>query len=80
MTLRVKLEIVPHGDEEAVYEIGRLDIFNMGHIDIGICEYGVIEVAPERGEAGLHRHTLYHPRKDGAWALVKKAIEDLEIK
>jgi len=32
MTLRVKLEIIPHGDEDRAYEIGRLDIFNKGPI------------------------------------------------
>jgi len=78
MTLRVKLEIIPHGDEGRAYEIGRLDIFNKGHIDFGHCAYGVIEQTPEIG--ALHDEEIFHRRDLGAWELVRKAIEELEIK
>lgn len=77
MTLRVKLEIVPHGKEEETYEIGRLDIFNVGLAEFGHHEYRVIEINEERG--GLHQRSLFHRRQLGAWALVKKALEALEI-
>lgn len=30
MTLRIKFEIVPHGDEDRVRELGRIDVHNMG--------------------------------------------------
>lgn len=80
MVLRVKLEIVPFGDEANAREIGRLDIFNIGEA-IGrkpMYEYGVIEMSP--GEGGLHSTQVYHHRPDGAWALVRAAIEDCDIK
>ncbi len=60
MVLRVKLEIVPFGNEEAVREIGRLDIFNKGLVGstppgareaAGYFRYGVISLDP--GNEGL---------------------------
>lgn len=86
MTLRVRLEIIPHGDEGRAYEIGRLDIFNKGIAEPtpdgwdlgGFHEYGVIEILPK--EAGLHKKPILHRRWLGGWELVRKAIEELEIK
>jgi len=77
--MRVRLEIVPHGDEGRVREIGRLDIFNKGHLEHapGICEYGVIELTTR--SAGLHDASVYHLRNEGAWKLVRNALEDLDI-
>lgn len=77
MTLRVKLEIVPHGDESRTYEIGRLDIFNKGLVDFGHHEYGVIEMTAKGG--ALHDKTILHRRDLGAWKLVLKALKELEI-
>jgi hypothetical protein len=80
MTLRVKLEIVPHGDEDKAYEIGRLDIFNKGHVDSTSdeCLYGVIEMTPTSG--GLHTDLILHGRRAGAWRLVWKTLSELDIK
>lgn len=85
MTLRVKLEVVPFGDEAKAYEIGRLDIFNKGIAPPspdgwdqgGYHEYGVIEMTPTTG--GLHEDTIIHRRWMGAWALVKKTLSALDI-
>ncbi len=77
MTLRVILEIVPYGDEDRAYEIGRLDIFNKGTSDRNVYDYGVIDLSP--GDAGLFNEAITHDRKDGAWKLVGKAIEVLDI-
>jgi len=76
MTLRVKLEIVPYGDEEKTYEIGRLDIFNKGRTEFGHCEYGVIELT---NEPGLYDQTILHRRDLGAWALVLKTLSTLPV-
>lgn len=77
MVLRVKLEIVPFGDEEAVREIGRLDIFNAGRVTGDLCSYGVIEMTPTSG--ALHQDRILHARSDGAWQLVKEALDELQI-
>lgn len=77
MTLRVKLEIVPFGNESKIREIGRLDIFNMGRVEFGHCEYGTIDLSPE--QIGLHTRTVLHRRDNGAWHLVKKVLDVLEI-
>ena len=79
MVLRVKLEIVPYGDEANAREIGRLDIFNKGAVRrIGDhCEYGVIDLT--KGKEGLYQESLMHERKQGAWELVRRAIHHLGI-
>ena len=79
MILRVTVEIVPFGDEDEKYEISRLEIFNKGHAEFGHCEYGVIEINKERETAGLHTKDVLHRRDLGAWQLIKKVIEELEI-
>jgi hypothetical protein len=81
MTLRVKLEIVPYGDEDEAYEIGRLDIFNKGRTETGHCEYGVIDLPADvdDGEPGLFDQTVLHRRDKGAWALVRKVLEELPV-
>lgn len=78
MTLRVKLEIVPFGDEERAREIGRFDIFNKGNAWFGHCEYGVIEFEPEKRRAGLYKETILHRRDLGAWKLVHKVLSELK--
>jgi hypothetical protein len=86
MVLRVKLEIVPFGDEDKVREIGRLDIFNKGASHnvpaardaAGYCTYGVISLNP--GDEGLFDATLVHYRKDGAWLLVQNVLSTFNIR
>lgn len=76
MVLRVILQIVPFGDEEKTREIGRLDIFNKGQIS-DAHQYGVLDLGQK---PGLYSDTLIHFRGDGAWELVRNAIDTLEIK
>lgn len=78
MTLRVRLEIVPHGNEDAAYEIGRLDIFNVGNATlVDGHEYRVIELT--EGSGALFDGSIRHRRDLGAWALVAKVLKELEI-
>lgn len=72
MTLRVKLEIVPFGQEEFAREIGRLDIFNKAEIDLGVCSYGIIDLT--YGREGLFDAEIVHNRSDGAEVLVEKVL------
>lgn len=77
--MRVTVEIVPFGDEDKKYEIGRLDIFNKGLTEFGHCEYGVINIDVEKDEFGLHDKTVLHRRDLGAWKLVEKTIKELNL-
>lgn len=77
MTLRVKLEIVPFGEEDKAYEIGRLDIFNKGDAGNSQCEYGVIEFDTENNQAGMYAATVLHRRDQGPWVLVRKVLSFL---
>lgn len=77
MTLRVKLEIVPYGDENKLYEIGRLDIFNKRISRFGYSEYGILELSPV--EIGMYVQTVEHDRRLGAWKLVEQVLRELHI-
>lgn len=77
MVLRVKVEIVPFGDEQKSYELGRLDIFNKGYISFGHCEYGVIELDVEGNTGGLYDNIVTHKRDEGYWVLLNKVINEL---
>mgnify|MGYP006347298799 CR=1 FL=1 len=79
MTLRVTLEIIPYGDETGKYEIGSLDISNIRGA-MGYCEYRATQFSD--GHTVLKQTidgSLTHDRRNGAWVLVKKAIESLDI-
>jgi hypothetical protein len=79
MVLRVILQIVPHGDEDNIREIGRLDIFNKGHTEFeDECEYGAIDLTPK--QEGMFTKTVYHKRQHGPWQLVWRIIEELDIR
>lgn len=75
--LRVRLEILPFGDENKAYEIGRLDIFNEGRLVDDYCSYGVID--PSSKYPGLYAERILHKRSLGAWRLVMAAIDRLKI-
>ena len=79
MTLRVILQVVPYGDEDKTYEIGRLDIFNKGPTGFGAdtYTYGVINLTKD--DAGLYTDEVWHTRSEGAWTLVYEVLENLGI-
>jgi hypothetical protein len=80
MTLRVTLEIIPHGDEIRKYSLGSIEIHNTGDIGLGLCAYHAQQFSD--GDTILKETvdgTLEHSRQEGPWVLVKKAIESLKI-
>jgi hypothetical protein len=77
MTLRVKLEIIPHGDESRAYEIHRLDISNLGYTEVGQCEYMVLAFDTEGHKAAMLDENIVHQRDLGPWALAHKAIGEV---
>ncbi len=79
MTLRVRMEVVPWGDENKTYEIGRLDIFNKANVGSGYYVYGVIEQDKELNTGGLYEEEILHKRDLGAWALVLKTLDRLVV-
>jgi len=73
MVLRVKIEIVPFGEEDETREISRFDIFNKGRAEFGHSKYGVIEI--NKDGAGLWDEEILHRRDLGAEELVRKIFE-----
>ena len=74
MTLRCTLSIVPWGNEESIYEIGRLDINNQGQLSRSVYQYQVIDLGDTPGE---FNKKVLHFREDGAWELLRKVLSDL---
>lgn len=72
--LRVKVEIVPFGQEDKAREIARLDIFNKGQAEFGHCTYGVIEIDKEKNTGFLHDQEVLHRRELGALELIRKVL------
>lgn len=73
MTIRILLETVPHGREEDKYEMGCLEVSNIGEDMFGHYKYSVIDLT--KGEEGKYDETLLHRRHRGAWILAQKVLE-----
>lgn len=84
MTLRVKLEIVPHGIEENTYDVAEINISNIGEVEnLGfghsICNYKyhcgvpIGETIETRAEGTIYNHD----RRDGAIALVQRVLTSI---
>lgn len=69
--LRVRLEIVPGGDERRVREIGKLEICNVSEL-ADVSNY-CFQIWTD-GRCQTTSIVSNHVRSDGAWALVRKAI------
>jgi hypothetical protein len=82
MPLRVTLTIVPFGNEKNKYDIGTLDISNLGRGDhLGRYQYSA-KLYSDGGTLLKETTTdreLTHNRQEGAWVLVNKALEALDI-
>ena len=75
MTLRVTVEIIPFGNEDKKYEIGSLEISNLGQTENGVYNY----IATQFSDGyKLKEMTLSHNRNDGSWQLIRKVLNLLE--
>lgn len=79
MTLRVILEIVPTGNENAKFEIGRLEISRKGQIPFAFNshEYEVVDLTPE--QEGKYTTTVARYHDEQAWELVRETLDTLKI-
>ena len=73
MTLRVRLSIVPFGDESQEREIHQINISNLGEMDA--LERDVYGVEVDKYEKGNYDLYLPHQRADGAMKLVADALD-----
>jgi hypothetical protein len=76
MPLRVTVELIPGGDTSRAEKIGQLYIVNTGdHLDGPQGDerrYEIADVLRDKGQWDVTHH-----RSDGAWALIRKAIEGM---
>jgi hypothetical protein len=75
MTLRVRISVVPYGDESDEYEIEQLNISNVGTTDFREWEYVVEHNEYKQYDDSTPR--VFHERPHGPLVLVKKALERL---
>jgi hypothetical protein len=74
--IRVRLEIVPGGDESRARQIGELHIWNVAERGEDTCDYhGWIEAEGEAGRRAVE--VRRHWRPAGAWQLVMLALQDV---
>jgi len=80
----VRIEIWPGGDEQAAFEIGRMDVANVGAVaDVGAYAASVTQRAtPTIGVPSFVRSVTVasHPRGDGPWALVARVLGEASRK
>lgn len=76
MTLRVRISVVPFGDEAQEREIHQINISNLEVKENGVYEYG-IEL--NKYKTGDYNAKIKHYREDGAVALVNTALEKLLV-
>lgn len=74
MTLRIRVSIVPFGDEEQEREIHQINISNLGMVDLGVCDYGV---ELDKYKTREYDTRLEHSRSDGPLSLVSKVLQKL---
>jgi hypothetical protein len=82
LTLRVTLEIIPHGDEKKKYNIGYIDIHNISENlnENGLNNYkGILYSDGGTVLKETIDGSLEHYRHEGAWSLALKAIECLRF-
>lgn len=74
MTLRVRISVVPFGDETQEREIHQINVSNLRDWGLGFAEYGV-EVDKYKTED--YDFNLMHMRQEGALELVAKVMEKI---
>jgi hypothetical protein len=77
VTLRVRISIVPFGDEEKEQEIHQINISNISkdHV-LDTCLYGV---EMDKYKTGEYDTIIDHLRSAGALKLVHGVFDDLEL-
>ena len=82
MTLRIKIEVIPHGDETRGYEIHRVDINNIGYMGHYAhddrCAYQVIDIPLDGARAAMLQEIFVHRRSWGAIALARRVLERID--
>ena len=69
MTLRVTVEIIPHGDETQKWEIDRIDLYNTTQD-----EWGEISDYIIKGLGEDDFTVKGHHRSDGTWRLIQRIL------
>lgn len=73
--IRVRVELVPFGDESNSKEIGQLVLANTGQRLFGECTYeAVLSSDDPVDQQPAIRKSVSHFRKDGFWELLRKIL------
>lgn len=72
--IRMTIELVPFGNEEASTKIGQLVLANTGRVGGGKYEYHAVYADDSTGL--YNKGAIYHNRADGIWVLLQKILEE----
>ena len=70
--IRVKVDLVPYGDEDNTSQIGELVLANVANLGLGIYKYKAV-LKTDMGEVTYK--TVDHMRQSGFWELIRNLIE-----
>lgn len=77
----VRIEIWPDGDESDCFEIGRMEVSNIsGLAEVSDYHAHIVQRATFSLNVNALEKTVLvqgHPRRNGAWALVRRVLESL---
>lgn len=76
MTLRIRISVVPFGDEEKEHEIHQINISNEGGMGDKYGDY-LYGVEVDKYKTGEYDFLVYHKRQDGALQLVRKVMREV---
>jgi hypothetical protein len=80
----VRIEIWPGGDEQAAFELGRMDVTNVSTVaDVGSYTASITQrETPTLRVPSFVRNVRVasHPRGDGPWALVARVLGEVTAK
>lgn len=78
----VSVQIWPGGDESFRFEIGRMEVSNMSNLaEISDYHAHVVQQSAPRLDVDAIDRIVWakgHPRREGAWALVKRVLDHLD--
>ena len=74
--IRVKIDLVPFGNEQRAKQIGELILANIGNVGLGVCEYEAVMYTDN--QPPVYKR-VSHWRQDGFYTLIEKLIEADEV-
>ena len=73
--IRVRVDIVPYGNEDHSEQIGEMVLANVRDYGFGLCAYDAVYKV-KGDEAPSYVSQIKHQRQGGFWELIRKILEE----